>query len=144
MKVKKLWHRKEGWMDGWLSGFKDCLQQSITVKFNLIDISGAVSLSSKSILELLECPVCFQTPVFDKIYQCSNGHIMCRYSKFWPHTKDLSLSDTSAQQGKQSNKWPIVIVRLILKLFIDTNIVDKPLLSDNIMKLVVLLQVHVQ
>ena len=29
---KKLGHWREGWMDGWLSWFKDCLQQSKTLK----------------------------------------------------------------------------------------------------------------
>ena len=35
-------------------------------------------ISMRSILELLECPVCLQIPVSQEVLQCTNGHVFCR------------------------------------------------------------------
>jgi hypothetical protein len=48
--------------------------------FKKIDLDSiSAGLSHREILDLLECPVCLQTPVADlSIFQCANGHIICR------------------------------------------------------------------
>ena len=65
------------------------------VELKCIDVSGEMAITSKTILELLECPVCFKTPVSDKIFQCSNGHIICRFVlgviHKWRHIKKTGI-----------------------------------------------------
>ena len=41
--------------------------------------SGRATLLSKEDLrDILECPICFNIPREGPIYQCENGHIVCK------------------------------------------------------------------
>jgi hypothetical protein len=59
--------------------------------------------------EMVECPVCFQVPESPPIYQCGNGHILCKTCK-------ARLTDCPTCRQPLGNSRCLVAEKLIEKI----------------------------
>jgi E3 ubiquitin-protein ligase SIAH1 len=59
--------------------------------------------------EMVECPVCFQVPDSPPIYQCDNGHILCKACK-------AQLTHCPACQQRLFNSRNLIAEQLIEKI----------------------------
>jgi hypothetical protein len=42
-------------------------------------MSFSKMISFEELNDLLECPVCLETPTSGHVFQCQNGHLVCVY-----------------------------------------------------------------
>ncbi len=98
-----------------LAGFKKSQTSVEETKLVVPSVTAVEDSLKLSVLqEVLECPVCYSVPRESPIYQCTNGHLICKdcYGK-------LTVCH-SCRQPQAENRNLVTFYKHILNLFTNT------------------------